>query len=267
MGDYIAPSTDNIYTNLSQGSYSPKGWQGSTFDVGGLGVGTLNQIWTDANYVFVANSMGLDIYEITSESKYAYIQYDGGFSTVWGNDERVFVGTSDDGVKYINKTCISGSVAAPLELVVCLTDLSFSPGQLTSQNVKYIHGSDRTVMVVTESGVDVVKYGFQGYHSFTTVTGGTKCFMTSHNVCYYILNQGTTWSLNRVNTCLCDWSLPNHSYIPGSGTFGEGIGLNDMYVTERTSTDTLSNVLFVATTSGVYVIDEGSGLYRIYYNE
>lgn len=263
MGDYTAPSTNNIYTNLSQGSYTPKDWRGSTFDIG-LTAFTLNQIWTDDNYVYAATSNGTDIYQVVSEKKYAYIEYTGGFNTVWGNDEKIFFGTSDNGVKYINKSDITGNIITPVSLVGMMESLYITPYELTSMDIKYIHGNDKTLMVVTSSGIDTIKYGFQGYHSSTMVSGGTKCFLASNKRCYYILNQGGSWSLNRVDNYLGDWVAPDKRYMPGSGTFNANITFNDIYVTEGTSTDGSNNVLFVATSSGVYVVDEGTGLYRMY---
>lgn len=266
MANYTPPTASGNILTFNESSYTPPTASGNSIIIGGA-VGNTLQIWSDTLFVYTATSVGLDIYEIASENKYAYIEYVGGFTTVWGNDERIFMGTTNSGVKYLNKTCISGSISLPILLNTCLNDFSFGPRSLTSNNVKYIHGSGRTVMVLTESGVDVVKYGFQGYHSFTTVTGGTKCFMTSGNTCYYILNQGGTWSLNRVNTCLGDWALPNHSYVTGSGVFPVGLTLNDIFVTEYTSSINGSNTIFTATSSGVYVIDEGQEIYKIYYAE
>lgn len=226
-----------------------------------------NQIWTDALYVYASTTSGMEIYDITSESKYAYINYTGGFNTVWGNDDLVFVGTSNDGVKYINKTCISGSVGAPYNLDSCLVNFSFYPGTITSNNVRYIHGSDKTVMVLTESGINVKKYDAQSVHSYTTMSGGIKCFLTSQNKGYYIVNTNGEYSINRIDSALHDWLLPDVSYITGSGIFTEGIILNDMFVTELTSSGGLSNTIFCATSSGAYVIDEQTLYYDIYYVE
>jgi hypothetical protein len=224
------------------------------------------QIWTDSDYVYAATSSGLDIYDLASEDKYAYITYEG-FNTVWGNDDRVFVGTSTSGVKYINKTCISGSIVSPYDLYFCLNDLSDLTyyHELTSDNIRYIHGSDDILCVVTNSGVDVVKLDPQSYRSYSLVSDVRKCFMTSDKFYYTI--SGTEWSLNRVDSCLWDWTSPDRVYTTGDGIFGAGIKLNDVYITENTTSDGNNNTIFCSTSSGVYIINEQTKAYTIYYTE
>ncbi len=216
------------------------------------------QVWTDGTYVYTALTTGLKIYEIESESEYAFIDYTGGFNTVWANTSRVFVGTSDAGIKYFNKTCISGSTSSPIDIGTCLnsfSDLTYY-STLTAADIRYIHGSGDVIGVVTVSGIDVVKIDPQSYRSFTTISGGQKCFMTSTGAFYYILNG---WSVNKINSSLTDWTAPNTSYVTGSGIFESGITINDIYITDDT--------IYAATTSGVYVIDEGTEDFAIYFTE
>ena len=224
------------------------------------------QIWTDSDYVFAATTSGLDIYDVTDASdRYAYINSFSGFSTVWANDDKVFVGTTNSGVKYINKTCISGSVGSPYDLFTCLNDFSDLTyyHTLTSDNIRYIYGSGDVLCMATDSGVDVVKRDPQSYRSYTSISGAKKCFMISTGRFYYM----TSDVLYVMYTCLCDWTEANKEYTVGSGIFVVGTELNDMFITEQTSSDNVSNTIFMATTSGAYVIDEGTEDYAIYYVE
>jgi hypothetical protein len=244
-------------------------WVDSNDNQWGLGeVYTTLQISTDASYIYVATSIGLKIYDIASELEYAYVTYSGGINTVWNNDNYVFLGTSISGVKYINKTCISGSVVSPYDLVTCLNDFSDLTyyHTLTSDYIRYIHGSGDVLCMVTNSGVDVVKIDPQSYRSYTSISGAKKCFMTAAGKFYYTVS-GTEWSLNRVDSCLYDWSVPDKSYTTGSGVFTAGLELNDIYITEKTGEDKLSNTIFLATTSGIYKIDESNDIYSKYYIE
>jgi len=64
-----------------------------------------------------------------------------------------------------------------------------------------------------------------------------------------------------------DWNDPDYSYITGSGIFESGIELNDVFITENTSSNGINNTIFCATSSGVYVIEEETEEYAIYYIE
>ena len=219
----------------------------------------LKQIWSDI-YVYAATTSGLDIVDIASEQKYAQVIYSGGFTAVYADNDKVYLGTDNNGVKYINKTCISGSIVSPIELNGCLND--YTEQSLTSDEIRYIHGGNEFLMCCTSAGVDVIKKEPDGYRSYTTVSGARKCFMTSTGKCYYSTCSGTSWELNRVNIPLTGWATPNYVYGDPLISSNE---VTDMFVTEGTASDSVSNTLMVATSSGVYVIDEGDLSLKIYY--
>jgi len=77
----------------------------------------LKQIWHDEDYVYAATSDGLNIIELESELSYAHVTYYDGFNSVWADDNNVYLATPASGVKYIDKTCISGSTGSPYELI------------------------------------------------------------------------------------------------------------------------------------------------------
>ena len=222
---------------------------------------TLNQIYSDSNYVYAVTTSGLDIIDKTEEDKIAYIYTSDGFETVWTNDDRVYLGTSASGIKYFNKTCISGTVLIPEDLITCLNDY-VSPFGISSQTIRYIHGSsDNYLMCCTNSGVDVYYMKSTKYRSSLETTEAQKCFMTSTGKFYYTNTSG----VNRVDKPLWDWTIPDYSYTAGRNILASGVGINDIFVTENTAANTTDNTVFIATTSGVYVIDEGSLSYVIYY--
>ncbi len=224
--------------------------------------GTLNQVWIDDSYVYAATTEELSIIDIESELKYAYIE--GNFNTLWANDTRIFLGTAS-GIQYLYKTCISGSIASPYDLVDCMYDY-YPPYGTTSNNVRYIHGNDDFIMWCTDLGVDVYKLEPNGYRSYTTTNGTQKCFMTSTGKFYYTVS-GIEWTLSRVDRSLVDWVIPDYSYITGSGIIDSGLSINDVFITEETSSDETSNTLFIATSRGTYVIDEGTLDYNVFYVE
>ena len=259
------PTISGGIFDFTTGGYTPPTWSGSTYNFGSL---EIRQVWTDADYVYAATDNGLSIYELSSEQTYAYITYSGGLNTLWANDTRVFVGTSDAGIKYLNKTCISGSIVTPYDIGTCLnnfSDLTYY-STLTSNNIRYLHGNDSKVLAITDVGIDVVKIDPQSYRSYTNTTTAYKGFMTSTGKFYYTVS-GVEWSLDRVDSTLWDWSNPDYSWITGSGILASGVELNDIFITENTSTHGTDNTIFIATSSGVYVIDEETESYSIYYTE
>ena len=243
------------------GSYTPPTWDGFhyyNFTTGEFD--NVRQVWTDENYVYAATSAGLNIIDLDSEIRYAQATYSGGFTTTWANNDKVYLGTTEDGIKYITKTCISGSIVTPIELNTCLVD--YIEQSLTSNEVRYIHGNNGFLMCCTAVGVDVIKNEPHGYRSYTTVSGAKKCFITSTGGSYYSTYDGTSWELNRINTSLTDWSEPDYVYGDPLVASNE---ITDMFVTEGTASDGVSNTLMVTTVSGVYVLDESDLYLKIYY--
>lgn len=288
------PLIGGITFDFTEGGYIPPTWSGAYYDLAGevevpdcydIWVETntyqwvevdsaqwavcwydiLNQIWSDADYVYAAITFGLDIIEMESELKVAYIEQHMGFNTVWANDDRVYLGTSVSGIKYVEKTCISGSLVVPLDMAFCLMSYA-SPDGISSETIRYIHGSgDDYMMCCTDAGVDVYYMKPTLYRSTHVTADAYKCFMTSTGKFYYTSTSGSEWLLNRVDNPLWDWVVPDYVYATGGGILSAGLGINDIFVTENTASNTTDNTVFIATTSGVYVIDEGSLDYVIYY--
>jgi len=249
--------------NFTESGYTPPSASGTVYNFQYIG-SILNQIWSDDNYVYAVCDSGLDIISMSAEQKIAYIEYELGFNTVWANDNRIYLGTTSSGVKYINKTCISGTVESPVNLITWLADYT-SPFGMSSQNVRYIHGNNDFIMWCTNLGVDVYKMEPYGYRSTTTTSGAQKCFMTSTGKFYYTSVSGNEWCLNRIDKPLWDWTIPDYIYNTGGDVLSNSLEINDIFITENTASNTIDNTVFIATTSGVYVVDEGSLDYVVYY--
>ena len=223
----------------------------------------LRQIWSDNDYVYAVTTSGLNVIEIESESLYAYAINTNGFTTVWANDTQIFLGTSSDGVKVMNKNCITGSIVAPHDIVSCVNNY-LDDTYLTSNEIRYIHGYDDRFVCCTTSGVDVVKLEVLGYVNSTTTTDARKCFMTSGLSFYYTTVTGTEHRINRVDGYKSDWSTPDEVYRAGVGWLPDGEEIKDIFATDNTSPVDGYNTVFAATTSGAYVYDEGTNVYHVY---
>jgi hypothetical protein len=215
----------------------------------------LNQIWTDDNYVYAATTDGLNIIDITSELAYAHATYSGGFNSVWSDDDYVYLATPASGIKYLYKTCISGSIVSPYELSTCLLDYLSEP-DILSNKVRYIHGNNGHMVFSTASGVnyrgpDVYYQRAKHYSKIVR-----KVFITSAGKMYYLTWDGSTWKINIKYYDNQDWETPDKVYQTGTFLINSGTDILDIFVTEGTSDTGANNTIFVATTSGIFVIDE-----------
>jgi len=213
----------------------------------------LYQVWQDQAYAYAVTSSGLDIFDIISTNKVSSITYRDGFSTIWGNDSTIYLGTLDDGIKYIEKATFS-----PGDLGANLKNYDYYYNTSSSE-INYLHGANNTLAVVTPSGIDVLNNGPNGYKSTTDNANVTKCFLTSKNELYYIVQEtGDFDGVFKMNSVLCDWSAPDVSYVQGVSFIPAEAGVTDIFITENTSEVPSANTLFLATTKGAFILDEGT---------
>lgn len=230
-------------------------WTDIPTDEWGFTIGELNQIWTDENYVYAATSNGLNIIDIETEeiiSKEQSYPY----TTVWADNDTVFLGTNGYGIKSLAK-----SIIAPGEIFVGLNNYVSEP-DITNNNINYLHGNYHKLMCCTISGVDIIGLDTH-YITHTTISAGAKkCFAAENDKFYYTVS-GTT--IHRLDSNNGDWITPDHTYTTGSTFLSSASGINDIYVTAETSlAGNEYNTLFVSTDYGVHIQDEGTGVYAIY---
>lgn len=233
----------------------------SYFEFGECPAGVLYQVWRDVDYAYAVTSSGLDIFDINSANKVSYVTNSEGFTTIWGNGTTIYLGTTDDGVKYLEKTTISGG-----DLGINLKAYGYFYNT-SSEDIRYLHGYSDTLAVVTASGIDILNNSVGNYKSTTSGTNFTKCFMTSKNELYYIIQGSTSNGLAKMETTFCDWQNPDTFYESGISFLPIDVGVNDIFVTENTSSNKNDNTVFVATTNGAYVLDEGTTEFDIYYTK
>ena len=216
----------------------------------------LKQIWTDNTYVYAATTDGLNIVQLESEQAYAHITYKGGFNSVYADDTYVYLATPSSGVKYFPKTCISGSTDDPYELITCLSDYLKEPDILSNQ-VRYIHGNNGHLIMSTASGVNYRGPDVYYQRAQHGTKLARKVFITPSGKIYYTTWDGSKWRVNIKNADNQDWDTPDKFYETGTFLINAGVDILDIFVTEGTSETGAANTIFIATTSGIFVIDEG----------
>ena len=224
----------------------------------GFGVETLNQICTDETYVYAATSAGLKIIDIETENVVAN-EYSYAYTTVWANDDTVFLGTSESGIKSLNKSFIAQG-----EIYTGLMDYVSEP-DISNNNIRYLHGNSHKLMCCTSSGVDIIGL-VTHYITHTTIIGGAKkCFAAENDKFYYTVSGINNQYIHRLDSNIGNWITPDYTYTTGSGFLPSASCINDIYVTAGTSlSGSEYNTLFVSTDYGVHIIDEGTGIYAIY---
>lgn len=207
----------------------------------------MKNIWTDDTYIFKATSSGANVYDIGTGTTVAIVQYGTGMSSVWSDDTYLYMGTTNSGVLWLPISVISGSYD--------LTDqLSIYKGypDITNDYVNYLHGAGNYLCVTTISGVDHINLTTNS-GICTTVSGARKCYQTEDGRFYYCF----TDDLNVVYDNTQNWITPGYVYSAGDGIIPENVTINDIFVTEGTSTYQVSdNVIFLATSNGVTIIEE-----------
>lgn len=221
----------------------------------------LNQVFSDGSYTYAVTTSGLDVFDTYTANKVSYIYNEGGFTTIWCNDLNIYLGTSNDGIMYIEKSEIFNSEP---ESVLLAYDYFYKS---SSNTIKYLYGFDTTLAAVTDVGIDIINNNTQGFKSITTGDGFTKCFMTSKKELYYIVQSDSLNGVCKINNTFCDWEIPDLFYASGLSFLPADQKINDIFITEKTSLNGIDNTLFVATSAGLYILDEGTTEFDVYYSE
>ena len=191
-------------------------------------------IWTHNNFIFKSTSSGINVYDFTSEILIGLIDYSNN-SSVWTNDEYLFIGTTDSGVLRSPLSSISGAVYDDLSIYKAYPDIN-------NNYVNYIHGKDNYLCVATISGAHIFNLTT---HSGVYTSGSIvaeKCFQLGNRASYYIYE-------NNLKTVYSDDST--YLYTSGDGILPTISGINDVFV--------VNDIIFLATTGCAVVIEENKG--------
>ena len=74
---------------------------------------TLYQVWLDDVYAYAVTDFGFKVLDIETSNIVSYIDIDSGFTSIWGSTDLIYLATPNNGIKYIEKITISGSIFSP----------------------------------------------------------------------------------------------------------------------------------------------------------
>ena len=241
--------------DFTEGGYSPPTWSGSTYSFGEPDPSAVYQLSPDINdngYLYAATNLGLFIVDVETELEVARVS-NTHCTAVWNSDTLVFMGTSNSGIYALDKSTISSGI---------ITDNAYqykAYPNLTDNDVKYLHGQSDYLCATTAVGVDFIWISLNDWDS-NTIADTHKCFVCSDGKTYFTTS-GTPNKIYRSNIPL-GVGYPAVEYTCGSGDLTNVPNVNDIYVTEETSSTVTmlwpENTLFIAASGSAFIFDEGT---------
>jgi hypothetical protein len=167
-------------------------------------------VWSHGDYIYHTAPSGIDVYDSTASTKVSFISLASVPSSVWANDDYVFMGTTTAGIYNASVATISGSA------VVTGTVYRAAPN-LTADNVIYLHGAGDYLCASTESGVD--RYSIaSGTRIYTEDADIKKCYQIPDGTLYYIESSAfVNVDENEFGGAVRDWTY--YQYITFSSTY------------------------------------------------
>ena len=146
-------------------------------------------IYTANNRTYQSTSSGIKVYNPKTGELNYFIAHEGGVTSVWADSENVYAGTNNG----VYRT--SAFTTDPLTLYKGFPDI-------TSNEVKYVHGSGDYICIATVSGVDRLSKS-SGERKAVVVSDVTKCFQAASGDFYYITNDYVP--VENIDMSLYDW--------------------------------------------------------------
>jgi len=145
---------------------------------------TYNSIWSSATYIFQPTLSGVTVYNSDASSIVSEVYMPAGAGTatsVWADNDYLYISTTASGIYKSDLTTIE---SAP-EMISYLNYPT-----ITNNNIRYIHGNNNRMCVVTISGVDHINIT-TGSGIYTLCDDSYKCFQTISGTFYYTKNYKT----------------------------------------------------------------------------
>lgn len=193
-------------------------------------------VWTQGNHIYHTTNSGIDVYNSDASSLLYHVGLPNAATAVWADNTYIYMGTLTSGVY---RSTISGA-ASPYRI----------EPNITSNETTYLHGAGEFLCVTTISGVDQYNV-VSGTRIYTSISGATKCYQTSTGEFYYAVSV----DLNAVYSTASNWSDPDYIY----DDLLYATVINDIHVTEGTSSYNNNNIIFLGTDQGAHVIEERRG--------
>ena len=193
-------------------------------------------IWTNGNFIFKSTASGINVYDFTTELLLGAINYLNA-SSIWANNEYLYIGTTDSGILDSPMSSISGGIYDDLDI--------YKDYPFIENHVNYIHGAGNYLSISTISGVHIFNTSTDIEVYFSDSIVAEKCHQLADRTSYYIYEDKLETVYNDDTT---------HTYQSGDGIIPTISGMNDLYVVSGTK-----NLILLGTTAGAVMIEENKG--------
>ena len=180
----------------------------------------------------------VEVYGGFTETLSGTLYHNGVVTSVWANNDYLYVGTVNSGIIWSPMSSISGAVYDDFSIYKTYPDICNS-------NVNYVHGAGNYLCVTTISGVNIIDLTTNsGIYTNTSIIAD-KCHQMPDTTSYYIYD-------DKLRTVYSDTST--YLYQSSDDIIPSGVEMNDLYVVSGTK-----NLILLATTDGVVMIEENKG--------
>jgi len=166
---WVSVTTSGVFDNLI--------WYGEIESILGFRPRYKN-IWVTDDYIFQCVSSGIKVFNIDT-SPLGFIDVCYRPSSVWADDNTLYISTTVSGIFRHPITSISGGVFTDLEVYKQYPDI-------TNNGVNYIHGAGDFFCATTVSGVDQIRFSNNNRIKLIAEGDFGKCHQVSTGELYYI---------------------------------------------------------------------------------
>lgn len=194
-------------------------------------------IWTSGNFIFKSTVSGVNVYDLITELFLGAIDYLNA-SSIWANNDHLYISTTDSGVLRSPMSSISGSIYNDLSTYKVYPDIG-------SNYVNYVHGDGNYLCVATISGAHIFDLTTNSGIYTNSSLIADKCHQLVDRTSYYIYD-------DKLMTVYIDNST--YVYQSGDGIIPTISEMNDLYIVSG-----INNLILLGTTAGTVMIEESKG--------
>jgi len=217
----------------------------------------LSKIYIDNTYVYSSINNILNIYLVESNASIITVTYAFDITSLYSNNDYLFIGTYTDGVKYFNTSILESE---PSSETIYNNTFSYKLyPDITSNHIKHISGANNYVSFCTIEGIDFFKLEPNGYRSYATSPNIYNSFVLSERELFFTVSGTVGWEIYKKDP-IVNWEITNSIVDSSSSALAYVTVVKELKVSKTSQRGT---TLFFLTDIGicVYTINNNEFFY------